>query len=84
MAFIVPLILVPITFALYYVPGVERNWLLLRIWIVCILGAHYVLDKSLSVHTEQGPGVGTAYLMGMIFAFVVLIAGSVFAKIKFS
>lgn len=82
-AFIIPLILIPITFGLYFIPGVIRPWLLLRIWIVGILGGHYVLSKSLSAHSEQGPGVGTAYIMGMIFLLIVLLAGSIFAVIKF-
>ncbi|MBK9981695.1 MAG: hypothetical protein IPP15_04605 [Saprospiraceae bacterium] len=82
-AFIIPLVLIPITFGLYYIPGVIRPWLLLRIWIVGIVGGHYVLSKSLSAHSEQGPGVGTAYIMGMGIIFIVLIIGSIFAVIKF-
>ncbi len=82
-AYIIPLILIPITFGLYYVPGVIRPWLLARIWIVGIVGGHYILSKSLSAHSEQGPGVGTAYIMGMIFLLIVLMAGSIFAVIKF-
>jgi hypothetical protein len=81
-AFIIPLVLVPITFGLYYAPGVIRPWLLLRIWIACVIGGHYMLDKSLSAHSEQGPGVGTAYMMGMGFIFIVLIIGSIWAAFK--
>ncbi len=83
LAFLVPLVAVPLVFGLYWVPGVERNWLLLRIWIAGLIGAHYVLEKGLGAYTEQGPGTGTAYIMGIIFVFFVLIAGSVFVKIKF-
>ncbi|MFZ1675772.1 MAG: hypothetical protein WBP41_11270 [Saprospiraceae bacterium] len=82
-AFIIPLVLIPITFGLYYIPGVIRPWLLLRIWIVGIVGGHYVLSKSLSAHSEQGPGVGTAYIMGMGIICILLIIGSIFAVIKF-
>lgn len=82
-AFIIPLVLIPITFGLYYIPGVIRPWLILRIWIVGIVGGHYVLSKSLSAHSEQGPGVGTAYIMGMGIIFIILIIGSIFAVIKF-
>ncbi|MEP6793985.1 MAG: hypothetical protein ABJB16_06645 [Saprospiraceae bacterium] len=82
-AFIIPLILIPVTFGLYYIPGVIRPWLLFRIWIVGIIGGHYVLSKSLSAHSEQGPGVGTAYIMGMGIIFIVLIIGSIFAMMKF-
>lgn len=82
-AFIIPLVLIPLTFALYYIPGVIRPWLLLRIWIVGIIGGHMVLNKSLQAHSEQGPGVGTAYIMGMGIVFIMLILGSIFAKLRF-
>ena len=73
LAYIVPLVCVPLTFALYYVPGVERNWLLLRVLIAGLFGAHFVLEKGMKAPSEQGPGVGTAYL----------IIGSIFVKIRF-
>ena len=73
----VPFIAVPLTFALYHFPGVEHRWLLLRIWISCLFGAHFVLDRGLAAHSEQGPGVGTAYMLGMIMAIAMLLAGSV-------
>ena len=82
-AFIIPLVLIPLTFGLYFIPGVIRPWLLLRIWIVGIIGGHYVLSKSLGAHSEQGPGVGTAYIMGIGLIIIMLVAGSIFAKIKF-
>jgi hypothetical protein len=82
-AYLIPLILIPLTFLLYYVPGVTRDWLLLRIWIVGIIGGHFVLNRSLLAHSEQGPGVGTAYMMGIILLIIALIAGSIWAKIKF-
>ena len=83
MAFVVPLVLIPLTFGLYFIPGVVHKWLLLRIWIVGIIGGHYVLSRSLDAHSEGGPGVGTAYIMGMGIVFIMLIAGSIFALIKF-
>lgn len=82
-AYIIPLILIPLTFMLYYVPGVIRDWMLLRIWIVGIIGGHIVLNRSLLAHSEQGPGVGTAYMIGMGLMIFTLIAGSIWAKIKF-
>lgn len=82
-AFIIPLVLIPLTFGLFFIPGVIRPWLLLRIWIVGIVGGHYLLSKSLSAHSEQGPGVGTAYIMGIGIIFIMLIAGSIFVKIRF-
>ncbi len=72
----VPLIAVPMTFLLYQFPGIPHAWLLLRIWVSSIFGAHFVLDRGLGAHSEQGPGIGTAYMMGMILTFVMLVAGS--------
>src|SRR6186713_558790 len=82
-AYLIPLVLLPLTFMLYYAPGVIKDWMLLRIWIVGILGGHFVLNRSLQAHSEQGPGVGTAYMMGIIFIFIILLIGSIWAKIKF-
>ncbi len=82
LAYIVPFVGVPLTFTLYFIPGVERNWLLLRIWLACLIGGHYVLNKGLGAHSEQGPGVGTAYIMGLIFVLVVLFGGSIWYWIK--
>jgi hypothetical protein len=83
MAYIVPFILIPLTFLLYYFPGVIKDWLLLRIWIVGLVGGHFILNKSMLAYSEQGSGIGTAYLMGLIFVIVGLIAGSIWAGIKF-
>ena len=81
--YIVPLILLPLTFGLYYVPAAIKPWLLLRIWIVGLVGGHFVLNKCLMSHSEGGPGVGTAYIVGMGIQFLVLIAGSIWAAVKF-
>ena len=78
-----PLLLVTLTFLLYYVPGVIHDWLLLRIWLACLIGGHFVLNRSLLAHSEQGPGVGTAYMVGMILLFLPLIIGTIWARIKF-
>jgi hypothetical protein len=83
MAYVIPLILIPLSFGLYYFPGVIRHWLLLRLWIGGLIGCHFVLSKALAAHSGQGPGVGTAYIMGMGFALFALIAGSIWALIKF-
>lgn len=70
-------------FALWWVPSVEKNWLLLRVWIACIIGGHYVMEKIMNAYSEQGPGSGMGYLAGMIFVFVWLVVGTVVVKIKF-
>ena len=83
LGYLVPLVAVPLTFALYYVPGVERNWLLLRVLIACLFGAHYVLDKGLNAHSEQGPGVGTVYIMSLGLVLVIMVVGSILSKSGF-
>jgi hypothetical protein len=82
-AYIIPLIMLPLTFMLYYVDAVPHKWLLPRLIIAGILGTHFVLNRALLAHSEQGPGVGTAYMMGIIFMIVVLAIMSVWALIKF-
>ena len=70
-----------LTFALYWMPGVHKNWMLIRIWVVGILGAHFTLQKLMTAYSQQGPGAGTGYLAGFIFVFVVLVVGSIVVKI---
>lgn len=72
-----------LTFSLWYFPGVEKNWLLLRVWIACLVGGHLLLDAGLKGHSEQGPGIGTVYMVGIGLNFIALVAGSIFVKIKF-
>ncbi|MEZ4960716.1 MAG: hypothetical protein R2830_12920 [Saprospiraceae bacterium] len=74
--FLVPLLAL-LTFALWWVPQVEKNWLLLRVWIACILGGHYALEKAMSAYSTQGPGIGMGYLAGMLLLIMILIAGTV-------
>ncbi len=74
----VPFIAIPMSFSLFYFPGIMQDWLLLRVWIAGVFGAHYVLDRGLNAYSNQGPGVGTAYIMGMIFTLFMLLVGSVF------
>jgi hypothetical protein len=80
--FYIPL-LVLLTFGLWWIPAVEKNWLLLRVWIACIIGGHLAIEKVISAYSSQGPGIGMGYLAGMIFVFVFLVAGSIFIKVKF-
>lgn len=81
--YIVPLVLIPLSFGLYYVPGCIRSWLLPRILVAGLIGSHCVLNDALLAHSQQGPGVGTAYIVGMLFALIILAAGAVWALIKF-
>ena len=70
-------------FGIWFIPGLEKNWLLLRVWVAGIFGAHFAMTKGMSACSEQGPGVGTAYIIGMMLVFLALVAGSIFVKIRF-
>lgn len=72
------------TFVLWYIPVVEKQWLLLRVWVVCLVAGHFALEKGLGAYSEQGPGIGTAYIVGILLLFGALVAGSLFIKIRFS
>jgi hypothetical protein len=60
---------------------VEKNWLLLRVWIVGLVGGHFVLEKALSAYSTQGPGIGMGYLAGLMLLFFILVLGTVVVKI---
>ncbi len=70
---VIPVIL---TFGLWLVPKVEKRWLLVRVWFACIIGGHFVLTTALDAHSQQGPGIGTAYIVGMIVVIIFLIVGT--------
>lgn len=72
-----------LVFGLWWIPSVEKNWLLLRVWIFGLIGGHFVAEKAISAYSNQGPGTGMGYLAAMIFVFVGLVAGSIFIKIRF-
>ncbi len=65
------------TFALWWAPQVEKNWLLLRVWIACLVGGHFALEKVINAYSIQNSGTGMGYLTGMLFLIMVLIAGTV-------
>lgn len=72
-----------LTFSLWHVPMVEKNWLLTRVCVVGLIGGHYVLDAGLRAHSQQGPGIGMVYILGMGLVFAALIVGSIYVKIRF-
>ena len=69
-----------LVFGLWWIPSVEKSWLLLRVWIFGLVGGHLVLEKALNAYSEPGPGSGMGYLAGMLFLFVFLVGGSVFTR----
>ena len=78
--FYIPVISVMI-FGLYWIPIVEKNWLLARIWISGIIMGHFVLETLLESYSQQGPGIGMGYLAGMLLLFFILLAGSIVVKL---
>lgn len=78
--FYIPLLSVLI-FGLYWIPFVEKNWLLLRIWIVGIIIGHVVLETILNAYSTQGPGIGMGYLAGILLLFMTLVVGSIVVKL---
>lgn len=80
--FFVPLLSVLI-FGLFWIPFVEKNWLLVRIWITGIIMGHFVLETLLSSYSQQGPGIGMGYLAGIILLFILLVVGSIIVKLVF-
>jgi hypothetical protein len=41
------------------------------------------MEKALSAYSQQGPGIGMAYIGGICMQFFFLIAGSIAIKIRF-
>ena len=72
-----------LVFYLWWMPSVEKNWLLLRVWICGIIGGHFVLEKTFSAYSNQGPGSGMGYLAALMFEILLLFVGSVCIKIRF-
>ncbi|MEZ0483894.1 hypothetical protein [Fibrella aquatica] len=68
-------------FFAWYIPDVEKRWLLLRVWIASLVGAHGSMQKALLAFT--GKGAGLVYLAGMILVVLVLLVGSLFILIRF-
>jgi hypothetical protein len=71
------------TFALWWMPSVEKNWLLLRVWFTCLVGGLYLFEKITDAYGKTGPGVGTGWLVCGMLLVVALLVGSVVVKIKF-
>lgn len=70
-------------FLLWYIPDAEKRWLLLRVWVATLFGAHFALEKGMSAYSNQGPGIGSAYIAGMVLMIFALIVGSLFVQIRF-
>lgn len=72
-----------LVFGLWWIPSVEKSYLLMRIWICGLLGGHFVIERALSAYRQQGPGIGMGYLAGLMLEFFILMVGTIFVWIKF-
>lgn len=72
-----------LTFALWWIPAVEKNWLLLRVWLTCLVGGLYLFEKITDAYGKTGPGVGTAWMASGMLIVVALLVGTVVVKLKF-
>jgi hypothetical protein len=72
-----------LTFALWWIPAVEKNWLLLRVWITCLIGGLYLFEKKTNAYGKTGLGVGTAWMASGMFIVIALIVGIVVVALKF-
>ena len=79
--FWIPVLALPL-FSLWWFPEVNKDWLLLRVWVASILGGHYTLYKIINASPIQNSGTGMGYLAGMIFLIVFLMAGSIGMALK--
>ncbi|MBI1226530.1 MAG: hypothetical protein GC192_14950 [Bacteroidetes bacterium] len=80
--FYVPLLVI-FCFAMWWLPSVEKKYLLPRVWVASLMGGHFVLEKILAAYSNQGPGISMGYLVGLIFLGFWLTVGTIIVLIKF-
>jgi len=68
-----------LSFAFWWFPPIEKDWLLLRIWVSGLVGGYFTLAKLISASQTQNSGSGMGYFAGMIF---MLTAGSIIIALK--
>jgi hypothetical protein len=80
---VLPPILVPLTFAFFFLPGSSRWWLLLRIDLAIAIGlaiATTQYAEGLIYHEpSSGPGAGTAWLVMIGIGYMLMVLGTVVA-----
>ena len=80
-----PFILVPLTFAYLFIPGIGRWWLLLRIDMAIAIGlvaASTLFAHAMTYHKPSaGPGAGTAFLVISLFGCVMAFIGTAIAAL---
>jgi hypothetical protein len=75
---------VPLTFAAFFVPGVPRGWLLLRIFLSAGIGvcvASYVLTGYIDYRDSRNSGVPMGWMLSMGLGWMMLVVGSAIAGV---
>lgn len=77
---VLPLIAIPLAFSFFFIPGIPKEWLFLRTNIACLIGLFAAMSKGLGAHGQGGPGVGTAWMVGIGLGFVSLFVVNLVVK----
>jgi hypothetical protein len=82
---VLPLIVVPLTFALFFYPGSSRWWLLLRIDLAIAVGLAIATTQfcnGMTYHQpSSGPGVGSAWMVMLSLGYTFMMVGTVIAVV---
>lgn len=80
-----PLLIVPLTFACFLIPGSSRWWLLLRIDLAIAVGLVLTTNRFCEAMTyhkpSAGPGVGTAWMVMLSLGYLLMLVGTAVAAI---
>jgi hypothetical protein len=80
---VLPLILVPLTFAFFFLPAGGRWWLLLRIDLAIAVGlavaTTYYCEGMTYHQPNSGPGAGTAWMLMLGLGYPVMLVGTLVA-----
>jgi hypothetical protein len=80
---VLPLVVVPLTFAFFCFPGTGRWWLLIRVDLAIAIGlavatTHY--SEGLTYHQpSSGPGAGTAWMVILSLGYTIMALGTAVA-----
>ena len=82
---VLPLIVVPLTFAFFLWPAIGRWWLLLRIDVAIAIGLAIATTQycnGMTYHKPSaGPGVGTGWMVMHALGYALMMLGTVIAAV---
>jgi hypothetical protein len=82
---VLPLMLVPLTFAWFAVPVGSRWWLLLRVDLAIAVGLAIAATQyceGMTYHDpSSGPGAGAAWMMILAFGYPLMILGTIVSAV---